>query len=543
MKLFTLFFIFIFTQGLEQALGEDVYTGIKCVDRGVDVTSVCQGRSIPVAYARNKSKGHLECTGNTDHYIRTHFSSKTAFDIGDASSMGYDAARSLQVEMQKDSPDIKWEGTIPYQTVEVWSYQLCELVVDRSACGYHIDTTTYEEEQCETKYDEEGNPYDDCKMVTVEESVEHTNSCHDDVTYNKSWDCSHERMTYDAYFKKPSESEWNPGMKDYFWVLPNKYDLLPGEMEDIQVYSNTSRSRSLSPKVEIGNAWNKYSVFLSGSANGAACRQNSDYHLSARIETDGRDPSKQAPNALRLPTDLEGNQLDQSQILVWNSGVKKQNVIEKAFLDKIRLEDTSAATIKVISQQSRENAAREEAKREQGKGGDSFGDEKPDEGELKSFFKNTHIMVRLIEDPIYGWPDEVWSSQIYTDANVLEIDNNLLSQDKTKYESDTWLIDLDDVALRPNRNYRVEISMYQKGIPFYKQSCEDAKEIGQETGFGCSGFAKFFKAGRKPKHYFSKPIVLNFKTPKDYDNREGFKATKFYNAPDSFFHMLFGGGN
>ena len=66
-------------------------------------------------------------------------------------------------------------------------------------------------------------------------------------------------MKYTVDYAK--DPQWDPsyagdGMegREYMDILPNKFDLLPGESESVLVYANTGRQRSMTPAIAIAIA-------------------------------------------------------------------------------------------------------------------------------------------------------------------------------------------------------------------------------------------------------------------------------------------------
>ncbi|MBY0414867.1 MAG: hypothetical protein K2Q18_11910 [Bdellovibrionales bacterium] len=464
--------------------------------------SVCQGRVIPASQARNISRQELKCSQNTSHYIRK----PQKFNFNEWSQYVNSGDRQGAQDLRTALPAIEWGGTIPYNTVETWNWQSCDLVTDASACG-----TETKEETC-TKYREKKNS----DGTTSQESYQSTcevqvaKTCYTDITHNEAWVCSNEVITYTAKFLKPSKQAWNPNTPGYIDAIPNKYDLLPGELEDVQVLSNNSLSTTLSPQLIVGGAWNKYTYSAKGSAVNVQCRQNNPTEMNIDVKTESRITGKASPNAFKLPVDGEGKAI--SPLIIDAEGKPKQ----------LRLHDTSAATISMIAEQSRKN--NNEPKKVSVSAN-------PDGVDLKdlqknpSFFKNTKIKMVLLKKNSFFADTQNTKSAYGEDGDFVEQSSNVFSLDEDIALSDFWNIPLygkangkdisiytrkhrsEDRALKPGQEYSINISMYQKGAKgLYLQDCDEDKEAWQ-----CKWYALFLK--RSEKDYFSEPIVIDFKTP------------------------------
>ncbi|MBL7713931.1 MAG: hypothetical protein JNL01_00600 [Bdellovibrionales bacterium] len=510
-----------------------------------DVTSLCAGRTLPKSQVRNKKSQQLECTGNVDSYIR-HPQTDLPFDKWRA-ALGHKDGQMEAYRLKRETlPLIQWTGQIPYQTIETWQYETCDLVTDSFKCGTHQEC--HNETRTVTTYDDKGNA-NGSKQVTEEVCVSVPNTCWADITHSESLFCSNETMTFAANYVRPSESEWNPSTPGYYDVLPNKYDLLPGEMEVVQVYSNGSGSTTIHPSVVIGDAWNKYKPVFTGSAVGAACRQNTNYHFDLAIHTVGRDVGKASPNAFRLPKDYKGNAVDP---LEWGGGVDpvKDQAVSIAVPRLLKLDDTSGATMDLLSEQSRKNADREALKAQEGMNIDKEDAKNAiaaNEAKNQGFWKNTKVKVELIRQR-KAWWDSFWSEMYVTEVDAKAPTLNFLAEDETTKQSDFWEIDIGKVGglyetvdgknnyLKPNRHYKLKISMYQPGVDFYQQSCDDKPDQSWRCGWA-SWITKY-----RESEYYSKPIEIQFKSPENFDGRNGkyWRRSWVKNAPDNLWVFLFG---
>ncbi|MBL7664398.1 MAG: hypothetical protein JNM93_04650 [Bacteriovoracaceae bacterium] len=534
--MFKLSLIFVAALGqFELAQASYYYSGNKCDHSPTyDTRSICRGgRTLPRDRVRNSSDKRLECTGNVDNYIRLPQKELSFFEWAD--NVKYD--RKEAYTKKRQIPLITHAGTVPYQTVEVWEYEECETVTSSFECGSHLDEECHQVDD----YDKEGKrtgSHQECHMVS------HANTCDIDVTHTTSLDCSYETMKYSWEFVRPTEVEWNLDSEGYVDAIPNKYDLLPGEVEAVQTYNNGTRSRVMSPHLAIGDAWNEYNLkdvkLTSGSTE---CLQDANLGIHARIITVKRDRTKATPNAFRLPIDWEGNAME---ALLWQADKNDEGLdVAKAIPWKLRLDDTSGAMISLMAAQSRENAAREQVKYEEGENHNPA-DQKADTESKKdkAFWKNTQVRVRLFEDPSYWW-EVHWNDLHTNDGEAIVPNLHMLSNNEETQVSDLWEIVIynptepdknifDDGYLKPKRKYKLKVSMYQRGVGLYKQSCEDDPEAGW---WSCGWPIKQLGWGRNEKHYFSKDLEINFTAPENYDKRGGWDK---YNPRDWFDYMFSG---
>jgi uncharacterized membrane protein YgcG len=101
--------------------------------------------------------------------------------------------------------------------------------------------------------------------------------------------------------KMVHDQDWNPSNPNYLDILPNKYDLLPGESEKVQI-SIAGGEGKVKGAVSIDNAWNNYSLARNKS-NLVACSLG-DKELDLEIVTNGRIKRK-APNPFKKPNNRD----------------------------------------------------------------------------------------------------------------------------------------------------------------------------------------------------------------------------------------------
>ncbi len=494
----------------------------------VPVRSVCKGKMISPAQTRNfhRSSQKLVCTSNSDHYIRRpqkyDFSRWSEYRSAGQAEKAWDLRRAL--------PDLAWQGHIPYSVIETWSWEECALGTDSFRCGT--------EEVCEMVpkvYESCSNNV--CTKITRSEREcrDVAKTCYFDQVRYADWHCSDEIMQYTAKFHRPSANEWNAQSHEYAEFLPNKYDLLPGEIEDIQVFNtNSNLVTQLSPQTVVGNAWNKYEFGVTGDV-GAACTYDTNYKINVVVHTVARDTTKSSPNAFDLPVDMEGNRLEPLEFDTRTVGEKSIQVKPS----KLRLIDKSSAVVRATAEHSRRNFQRETVKAEEGLSGnpdsvtvsDSIRESQAAAAagtSDNSFFKNQVLRVRIMKDRI-GLDTEATQAGYTDDSTAIIPSLNVLSRDENIALSDVWEINLiEDVnlyalqKLNDGRKYVMYVSMYQKGVPFYRQSCRDNPKQSYCWWHRPLSFVT------KPLHsvqrwlenfYFSEEIAIPFHTDYGYDER------------------------
>lgn len=466
----------------------------------------CGNRPLPSDKIRKlqRSSIRLECSANADHYVRypQPFKGQSSYD--EWAGIQNQKDRQLYRLDPATHPDIKWSGVIPYQTIEKWTWVDWVYGAD-PICGY--DTIR----SCSR--DSQGN------QTCTETKV--MKSCWHDETQYESRPCSTEKLSYTAEFKRPisingkSPNNWNPSHPDYYDVIPNKYDLLPGEAEVIQTSSNTGLSQSIQPTIKIGDAWNKYTtqIAFENGARSINCDYNNVHervwNFDVTIHTEHR-IKKPSPNAFSVPSGGVSKAMRRSLI----DAVGEEDLVPYE-PQVLTLVDTSHRVISTMSRQSRDMTTQiEKAKVEVGKGSNEKTTDVAESAKVSGFFKDTQVKVRLVEvtnmlsfnrnptQPLYLSGSEVALGDNYEldvyDPNYSDYD---LYRSKGPFDSLFGnFYDMFRVKLRKNTDYKIMVSMYQKNVPFYNQK-DDCN--GLLDGEDC---------------YFSKELPVEFKT-NNADNR------------------------
>ncbi|MFK7826926.1 MAG: hypothetical protein AB8G05_22475 [Oligoflexales bacterium] len=342
--------------------------------------------------------------------------------------------------------------------------------------------------------------------------------CHVDKPHHESRPCSLEKLKYDVAYSRPKKEDWNPETKAYLDLLANPYQLLPGEKETIQVNNQQGGlQEKLRPNLSILDPYNAYAVEVGGSAHGAKCQENSNYEAFFTIKTTGRITS-QSPNAFKTPVTWDNQSIDP---IIWQAKTNhKGELIEEAVPNKIRLQDTAAGIISFVSKLSHIGESDKAATINQ------------------AFNKNTKLRIRLVKKRWWWW-DQVINERIFSELEGAHSTLYPIAENQDIKLSDYWEIDLNHPndslnlfkkerrfpfnmlfgsstfrnQLKPGQRYTIMVSMYQSGVPFYRQSCKD-----KPNAWYCQWYSRWV-FGPRTSWYYSKELEIPFKTKANYDPR------------------------
>lgn len=516
------------------------------------VRGACGERPLPEDRIRRLDYNsiRLTCSAGTDSFVHSPKSwdfkaweqaerkAEMASNNGDRDGE-IAARREMQKIAQGPETDIRWSGVLPYSTYETWDWVSCDYGPDEDACGVYYTqeehcTTTPASTSCTT--DSRGNQ--DCRTTPAStrcytEQIKHVKSCYHDVPRHEERHCSNERMLYKVEYVRPSQQEWGPGVQGYYDLLPNKYDLLPGEVETVQVASTNGQSPVLTPNVDFGDPWNEYAPSVQFTVGDQRCRYNFTPEIDVKVFTKQR-KIKKSPNAFRLPLDPQTK--EPIEPLRWVEDTK--NVKLKP--DLIRMMDTSSEAIKTLARQSRNFDADIAAAK--ANAGEASNATDKDAQDFKGFWKETQIRVRLVEDRPIMYRNVKVSERIIVSGADVEIDGSTYwvplmgnADSSDLYRSRGPLTkkwNLFTYNLRPGTKYKMLISMFQKGVPFY------IKECGEK---GTSSMACTFQG---EDAYFSKELPIEFVTDENNDVRgplqilSDFQGTPFWKKPVELWRII-----
>jgi hypothetical protein len=511
------------------------------------LTGACGHRPIPVDKERKARDFQLVCGGGTS--VFTRFPAK--FNVDQWTKLERLGKRDEMQALRLAEPKISWSGKIPFTTYETWTWTSYHYGQNAARCGTHQEPYSCQvpvyKKKCVTVSDspsprsDRGGygsssgskpaPYipkaERASSMPTSRRQPQSESCYDEqvgtrtsTCYNTvanvcAWEenhdeiraCSEETLAYSAEFSKP-DANWSPEKDaNYLDVLPNKYDLMPGEHEQISIISNFGRTSLMVPSVDIDNAWNKYQVSIDQPR--LRCEMNTTQAIRIEIKTEGRIKRK-SPNAFAFPVDKQGNP---RQAISRNEiGIKGGFALGQPY--NIRLQDTSNKMILAAARQSRKFAdkldegAKEEIVSQQGDVGTAV---------TNGFWKDTQFRVRLYQRD-FAARDIRFSDNLYTNSGTvqaegddvvipLEGENGVQSLYRASGPMNEILgkfWSMTDVKLTPGKDYQLRISMYQRGLPFYDSKCSKSDNC---------------ESDKAKDSAFSDELVIDFKADNRFDDR------------------------
>ena len=330
--------------------------------------------------------------------------------------------------------------------------------------------------------------------------------------------CENQKAKYAVeYSQDPS---WKPNYqysdrqknyRDYNSVLPNKFDLLKGESEELNVFANTGRSQSLNPKLKITSKWNDYQSTVLPSE--IRCEFNKPVEFKILVNTLGRKKTK-APNTLALPLDEQGKLISPFEV-------------QNGRPTGLKLIDTGRATQLAAAANSRAFSRPEEAPQAQA---DAIYKKVPlSSDEIKGlqggYWQETRFRLQLAENGRWGRVQDVTipahfgsnQGQVFGD----EFNISLIGKDQVPnlyraigpFQSVLgWLWTRTGVEFTPGQTYTFKIQALSRGLPFYESGCQSGAHV-------CEG-----EIGSEET--YSEPLVINWTAPKNEDHRSLFKKFK-----------------
>lgn len=495
---------------------EPYFVANYCVERAapqVRDSNSCPGHKIPSHKTRNFIHEELRCAGQENAFVRSpiQFDEEAWLDLKNVNR--YDAASILR---QQPSPN--WSKSIRYMTYVHWAWEECQLITDSAICG------TYEVCQDKQFVDDGG------QIRHVKDCHHEPKRCYADVNIREKALCpgGAGQLDFDVEFLKKDASQWNPDNPDYIDRLANGYDLLPGEEEVITVSNLKSgwwdhQSTKLTPTLVIGDPKNEYTLGQSvhqQNTQSLTCRFQGYDKVSFTVATKKRIASR-SPNGFSLPQSYDNEEIEP---LVWQSAPGKDGSrVEKGYPVIMRVQDYSAAAINEVS----EDVGRQ--------------------------LKNIVIRVQLYEPSLFG---ERLKSTIYIDeAKGIAQTLNAISSEQKIRRSTLWEFKLKngdnpskniyrsyvpslfyypgkifltneslsyDDHLVPDTEYTLKLTVYQKNMPFYRQSCES-----EPDAWDCKWYALWglFSPQRYEGNYYSSnSLDLVFRSNPDVDQRTWLSA-------------------
>ena len=317
--------------------------------------------------------------------------------------------------------------------------------------------------------------------------------------------CPRQSVSYQASYAH--DPKWIPGFNDpsgnevrnYSSMIPNKFDLLPGEVEQRRILLNRGGpSSQLRLELDIKSQYNEYDV----QPLTLTCAYKNAQQAKFEINTVGRLMSK-APRLLELPKEGSALEFDRGR-------PSKIKLVDGARRDMLEASEISRAfpdVEGVSTEYFKTNKSEELAPTKQG------------------WWAETRFRIQLFTKD--KWGREMTTSVPNTfDSNQAQYFMNNLTiglegqgaMDRFYRPSGPleWALGYFykqfGMELTPGRTYYVRVQLVNRGLPFYESGCRGGKRV-------CEG-------QDATKDSYSEPIDIPFVADPNVDNRSLFKRLK-----------------
>lgn len=312
-------------------------------------------------------------------------------------------------------------------------------------------------------------------------------------------------MRYEASYAH--DPKWTPSYRDpsgnevrnYSSIIPNKFDLLPGEVEQRRVLLNRGgASTQLRLEFDIKSKYNEYRV----EPVTLACAYKATDKARFDVNTVGRMMAK-APRLLELPSDGEPLEFDRGR----PSRIKLVDGARREMLDASELSRAFPDVEGVNPEYFKTNKGEEQAPTKQG------------------WWAETRFRIQLLTKDKWGRemtisvPNTFDSNQAQYYMNNLTIGLEGQGAMERFYRPSgplEWalggLYKQFGMELTPGRTYYVRVQLVNRGLPFYESGCRGGKRV-------CEG-------QDATKDSYSEPIDIPFVADPTIDNRSWFKWLK-----------------
>lgn len=307
------------------------------------------------------------------------------------------------------------------------------------------------------------------------------------VTVSGSRRCDDQKVSVKVRFTH--DPDWTPANPKYLDLLPNKFDLLPGEKESVIVGLNSSPSSSVTAGARVDNGWNEYGVRVSPAS--LACKLG-EKSFTIEIDTKNRIKRK-APNPFSLPD-------DQKAII---------GLDDKGRPKSLKLIDQARGLRLDQSMNSRRFETPRATDGEAADPGESIG--QSEAGGSEAFWVSTQFRMTLYKIDGLGRRFPVTLPNKFATDRTDVFDNEMLislggrgGMDRLYRPSGPLqfifggLYHYLGVELSPETNYELEVKAAQREFPFYESTCSTGEvACGDENS---------------KEELFSEAIVIKFKT-------------------------------
>ncbi|MBX3018574.1 MAG: hypothetical protein KF767_11835 [Bdellovibrionaceae bacterium] len=299
--------------------------------------------------------------------------------------------------------------------------------------------------------------------------------------------CADQKVNVKVNFSH--DPDWTPANPKYLELLPNKFDLLPGEKESVIVGLNSSPSSSVTAGARIENGWNEYGIRVAPTS--LACDLG-EKNFVIHVDTKGRIKRK-APNPFALPD-------DQKAII---------GLDDKGRPKSLKLLDQARGLRLDQSMNSRRFDAPAITDGETNEAGEKIG--QTEAGGSEAFWVSTQFRMTLFKIDGMGRRFPVTLPNKFSTDRTDVFDNEMLislggrgGMDRLYRPSGPMqfifggLYHYLGVELSPNTDYELEVKAAQREFPFYESTCSSGEvACGDENS---------------KEELFSEAIVVKFKT-------------------------------
>ena len=308
------------------------------------------------------------------------------------------------------------------------------------------------------------------------------------------------------------DPNWKPGYKsadndparDYSPMIPNKFDLLPGETESRQVYINGISGNSgsiLRPSMNITSHWNAYTVATSPDVRCEFGNKTAEAHF--QVSTVGRIKQK-APRLLEMPGD------DQQALKFDKGRPSEMHLVDGArdmMLDASTLSRSFPGQENIDPKYFKTHADEERASAARGWWVDT-------RFRLQLFRKDNWSREVSVTEP--NTPD---SNQVnyYMSAITIGLEGQGAMERFYRPSGPVEFIfgsiyKKFGVELTPGQQYYLRVQVINRGLSFYESGCRGGKRV-------CEG-------ENAADSSYSEPLDIPFVADPNIDNRSWFKKLK-----------------
>jgi hypothetical protein len=225
-----------------------------------------------------------------------------------------------------------------------------------------------------------------------------------------------------------------------------------------------------------------------------------------------------------MPIDQFGRE---QEALGWLESINKKNETVRTRPRELRLMDASEVMIAALARTTRNADSEIEKARQETNAGRTTSPERLRAFEQKrGFWKDTNVRIRFYKIEPLGRDIKV-SPHLYTrgaeaaERGNWKIDLESIYRGASAFSDEFWKGIR--IGLEPNRRFVFYVSMFQKGVPFYAQDCDDPN---YKSHWNC-------RLGLRGENaWYSKELPIKFTSDPYYDDRPALqKLSNFQSKP------------